>query len=131
MASSLEGTITKYKRKPNLLKDFINAIETGNNSIIKEAGNVVYSEYENWAKENNFAIRPSGFSPNLNEDNEIVSYSMPSYGYAWTDRQKNEGQPAKITAGLLKTYNRFYFLLDTKDLDIVTLRFQNIGKKNK
>lgn len=129
MASSFEGTITKYKRKPNLLEDFIEAIETGNNSIIKEAGNVIYSEYENWAKENKYAIYPSGFLPNLDENNEIVSYSMPSYGYAWVDRQEIEGQSAKITAGLLKTYNRLYFLLDTKDLDVITLAFQNIGKR--
>lgn len=127
MASLLEGTITKHKRKINLLNDFIQAIENGNNSIITTTGHIVYSEYEEWAKNNDEVIRKSNFLPNLDENNKIISYSFPTYGYALVNENAVNGE---VTVNLLKTYNRFYFGIDLSQSDVLNFTFKSIGLQN-
>lgn len=129
MASSLEGTITKYKRKPNLLEDFINAMEGKPNSHVQEAGRHISSEYETWAIENNQPIKSSKYLSNRDENGKINSYSFLTYGYGWYNRQINSGKVTH-TSGLLKTYNYAYFLINSLEYDLITLRFKTIGLRH-
>lgn len=129
MASSLEGTITKYKRKPNLLEDFISAMKGKPNSNIKEAGHYISSEYETWAIENNQPIKSSKYLSNRDENGKINSYSFLTYGYGWYNRQINSGKVTH-TSGLLKTYNYAYFLIDSLDYDLIMLQFNLIGLRH-
>lgn len=125
--ATLEGTITKYKRKPNLLNAFIDAMENGDNSIIQKAGHMVYSEYEDWADEYGYVKRQSSFLPNLDENNNIVSYSLPTYGYALVNRVIDNSGHTVTQGRLLQTYNRFYFSIDTMVYDTISFTFKNIG----